>query len=37
MPLSLADAIIGPKGLFAAGLPMRADCSVASELLRPAF
>jgi hypothetical protein len=37
MPLSLADAIVGPKGLIAAGLPMRADCPIASELLRPTF
>lgn len=37
MPLSLADAIIGPNGLVHSGLPMRADCPVASELLRPAF
>jgi hypothetical protein len=37
MPLSLADAISEAKSLFPAGLPMRADCPVASKLLRPAF
>jgi|TARA_B110000444_G_scaffold29404_1_gene24526 hypothetical protein len=35
--LNLADAIIGPNGLSQSGLPMRADCPVASELLRSAL
>jgi hypothetical protein len=34
---ALPGAIIGPNGLVQSGLPMRADCPVASELLRPAF